>query len=148
MVNEIEKMAELRSIKNWCVTVLEFIKKKEVDESSVFIWNRMIENVNNIYSEKKLTSMRMMKRDVADFFHDFNPKEKEEITNLLGEHKDFYLEEERRKVSIIIDRKKIDNDMEFQFLNQYIDYLLDEKKPEQIEVINALLSEYEKDVNV
>lgn len=135
-----KKLAELHSLRAWCVTVIDYVIN--IDRSSAALLSQFKAVVNSSFDRKNLKGLKTIKKDLNEIIGDLSPAQKGELSKLLELDSNESLENISEKARAIIDTGNIDNDDDYRFLNSYIDYLLENNITEEVESINKILLQY------
>ncbi|TDP01236.1 hypothetical protein [Marinomonas balearica] len=145
MTKEQKKLAELNSIRSWCMTVIEYAIK--VDSSSSPVMNQFKSIVDSTFEMKNLKGLKTLKSDLRELFGDLSVSQREELSNLLALESTDSVTDLSQKAESILSKGSIGNEDDYRFLSNYIDYLLENNTTEKIESINKILLQYVRHLN-
>lgn len=140
MTKEQKKIAELNSLRAWCMTVIEYAMKVDSSSSPMMLQFKAI--VDSTFERKNLKGLKTLKSDLRELFGDLSVSQREELSNLLALESTDSVTDLSQKAESILSKRSIDNEDDYRFLNNYIDYLLENNMTEEIEPINKILLQY------
>ncbi len=142
----VKQQQELEHIKDWCITIIDFIIKKG---GVPIVMTEIKRVVNNSYAKKNLRGLRTCSKDLNEWAKGFSDSDVSELNILLTEKCGENLTNETKKTSgkikQIIKRGKINNENEYRTLLSKVDEIYDDnRKKNEVEALNKLLIEYDK----
>ena len=141
-----EKHEQLKFMGNWCIAILEFMKKSVPNEPTGFV-SGSIDTINKTVESNDFRGMKIVYKDINEMARGISSMQLEELNKVLNQKfgKSLIDEEKeiQKKIIRIIKRGRITNDEEFYLSNSYIDELIIAGNKEQIENLNKILFEYE-----
>jgi hypothetical protein len=140
-----EQLRELAYIKDWCLTIMDFIFSKSDQPLILAVFN---DAINNGYDTQNLRGMRYVYRDTSEWGRGLSLRDIEELNKILyekfGEDLNTCSKRDLSKINKIIKKGKIANENEFRIVLSRIDEIYhDSAKNEEIEILNMLLRKYE-----
>lgn len=151
-----EQELESLIIKEWCVTIINFIYSKHKTNSQLYeTYKETFSEITKIkYLEKTSPSiyMRSIKQaynDVNEWAYGLSANDKEELNNELqnkfGKDLNTNSRNISKQISIIIKKGKINNDDEFRMINERVNEICrTDSKSIEIDKLNKLLLTYEQ----
>lgn len=144
-----KKLAELHSLRAWCMTVIEYVIK--IDKSSSPLLTQFKVVVDSSFDKKNLKGLDTIKKDLSELLGDLSVSQRRELSGLLTLNSNDPLLDFSKKAERIFLKGCVDNEDDYRFLNRYIDYLLEHDTTEDIDKINKILLQYletlEKGIN-
>lgn len=144
-LNDIQQK-ELHHIKDWCLTILNFMIEKSGD-------NPLFQQFKNIivetHEKQNLKGLRHVIKDVNEWAKGLSKSDFDELNNLLNRkfEKDLIKEDTKisNKISQVLKKGKISNEEEYRMLlNRVEEIYADESKKEEVKSFNKLLADYHK----
>lgn len=133
---------ELDLLKNWCLTIVNFLIELD-GESPIFSELKSV--INKSYDVKNLKALRHCKKDINEWARGIPIQETSKLNILLLEKFGESLEVSKRKIELILKKGKINSQEEYNILLNKVEDIYDKDgKENEIETLNKLLAQYEK----
>lgn len=142
---------ELEFIRDWCLIVLDFLMVKDSNfKDFAEITKRTFANYAIVNNQKMLIGYRQGFRDINDFAKALKLSEYQELNKILfekfGKTIMNFDSKLRKKIESILKRKKILDNEECELIeNKVSDLSQGDDKEKEIEVLNKLLVDYQKE---
>lgn len=145
MGNKVDlKQLELFFIKEWCLTIMEFMmsyyKKKEIFEEFVDI-------VKNSFFKQDLRGIKYLYNDTNEWIKDLPDSEVKKLNQILYDKFKVDLQcqnnKDIKKIRQIVKRGKISNEDEYRLLLSRVEDIYDKtENQDEVEQLNRLLRNY------
>ena len=141
-MNKAQREAEATALGRWCLCVTGCIGQMGDPTIPEFE-----EVVSRSLAARSVTQLRSLKRDLTEWVRGLTPQQQLRVEEALRAQvgAEFSDEEtaDRETVKQVLDRGKIQNQVEYRLLSQWIDRLIDdESKKEEVAKIDALLTQF------
>ena len=140
MDKKIKKLAEIKALRTWCITVIEYII--QVDNSAAEVLSQFKAIVKSTYERRSLAGLKTIKKDLAEMVGDLSSDQQSELSQLLILSTNEPLVDLRKEAECIMSKGYIDNDDDYRFLNNFTDSQLEDGDTEEIGTINQILDQY------
>lgn len=144
MTKDQKRMAQLHSLRSWCVTVIDYIVK--VDNLSLPFMTDAKRTVDSTFERKSIKGLEIIKNDLRELFGDLSVSQREELSSILKTKVDDSATDPRAIAEVIYSKGCIESEDDYRFLSVHIDNLLDEGALEEVERVNELLIDYIKKI--
>jgi len=141
---------EIEFIKNWCITIMDFVSQKDPLFAKIVNSSKDgFRNTPTIINKKILSGYQQGFRDINEMAKALKPSEYKELNDILLQkhHKtlfDFDTKKEK-KIESVIKKGKISNNEEYALVENKVSELSQEKgKDKEIDILNKLLIDYYK----
>ena len=136
---------ELSFLKDWNQMIVDFLVKNENTE----FFKELYKVITDAFDKKNLKGMRMMYNDTNEMARGLSPNKLTELNQVLKEKFGFDLNKDHDKVSakinLIVQRGHLENDDEFRLLFNRVDEIFaDDSKEKEVETLENLMDDYEK----
>ena len=141
-MNRAQREEEAVALARWCLCVTGCL-----GELGVHAIPEMENAIRKALATRSVTPLRSVKRDLTEWVRGLTPKQRLGIEEALRAQvgAEFSDEEttDRETVKQVLERGKIQNQVEYRLLSQWIDRLIDdESKKEEVAKIDALLTQF------
>lgn len=150
-IKEFKNSANFETLRDWCLTICDFIKSEFPDSETCYGINLYTDIVENIYQKKKITKMRAMFKETNITFGEevLSTEQMGRLNQILQEKFGHTLADESDKetaqIAKIIKRGKIRNDREFELVKRREDMVYaDDSQLEYTLTLQKLMSDYEQ----
>ncbi|MCJ8337111.1 MAG: hypothetical protein MJK10_01450 [Pseudomonadales bacterium] len=140
MDKNIKRLAEIKSHRAWCITVIEYIS--EVDNSAAYMLSNFKAIVEATYKRRNLGGLKILKKDLAEMVGDLSSYHQSVLSKLIIMSTNEPLVDLRKEAECIVLKGYIDNDDDYRFLNNFLDYLIEDNDTKEIRKINQILDQY------
>lgn len=135
-----KKLAELHSLRAWCMTVIEYAMK--IDPASSPLMFKFKVAVDSSFYKRNMKALKTIKRDLSELIGDLSVAQRKELSERLHIEPNDPMTDLNKKTECILSKGHIDNEDDYRFLVFYIDYLLEVDATEGIPRINEILLRY------
>ncbi len=137
-------ITKIEFLRDWILTIIEFISLKTNDESIT----ELVEAIDKAYERKDSRGLQCVFNDMNEWVSGFSPQDVKEINTILSSKFGFNLEDKNKKdlvkIKAIVDRGCIKNNGEYYLIKGRIDALNGmDGHEDEMDRLDRLMTDYE-----
>ena len=140
-----KQLNELTHIKEWCLTIIEFLISH--NQATSTSRNMFVDVINDAFQKQNLKGLRYVYNDINEWAKGILQSDLEELNMLLqnkfGEDLNKQMHRDLIKIAKILKKGNVSNEDEYRLLLSRVDEIFeDDNKKDEIENLNKLLADY------